>query len=52
MKVVDFNGEMAKFGQPGEIYVKLIGGSKFLGYYKSSKITSTFYDENDWLRTG
>lgn len=52
LKVVDFNSQIAKFGQPGEICIKLVGDSKFLGYYKDSKATSKYLDEEEWVHTG
>jgi fatty-acyl-CoA synthase len=49
-KIVDFNNAVAKIGQPGELYVKTIGNSKFLGYYKNNELTKTVVD--GWIRTG
>lgn len=50
-KIVDFSGAVAKVGQPGELYIKPIGNSKFLGYYKDEKSTSSAVKDG-WIRTG
>lgn len=49
-KIIDENGKMVPFGQPGELCIR--GYSTFLGYYKDDVKTKEIMGDDKWLKTG
>lgn len=49
-KVIDENGVIVPFGQPGELCLR--GYSSFLGYYEDDVKTNEIMGNDKWLRTG
>jgi long-subunit acyl-CoA synthetase (AMP-forming) len=49
-KVVDTNGRMVPFGEPGELWVR--GYGTMLGYWDDPEATAATIRGDGWLKTG
>lgn len=49
-KVVDTDGKMVPFGEPGELCLR--GYCTMLGYYNDQEMTKQTFSSDRWLKTG